>query len=187
MYNSNVNCYFYSNGSKLSLPSSVDPWYSVPDSSGNFNTTSNPTFSFSSGQSLFHASSYPASAASSFDSWQCFFCGLGTFEAYRTPEHYEYYNSGGTGVIRGNTYYALDNKQDADNIMGRDWKAYYQGLQKQYKQLAGEVKSGNKTLKEINQTLSDEILDTVADISQDVTQQTNYLKKILNEIGRAHV
>lgn len=108
--------------------------------------------------------------------------GSGNIECYSDVEHFKYYSSGGTGVIRGNTYYALDNKQDADNIMGRDWKAYYQGLQKQYKDLAGEVKSGNKTLKEINQTLSDEILDTVADISQDVTQQTNYLKKILNEL-----
>ena len=66
--------------------------------------------------------------------------------------------------------------------MGKDWKTYYQGLQKQYKELAGEVAAGNKTLKEINQTLSDQILDTVADISQDVAQQTNYLKKILEEI-----
>ena len=108
--------------------------------------------------------------------------GVGTVEAYSDVEHFKFYSSGGTGVIRGNTYYALDNAQDLDNIFGNDWKAYYQGLQKQYKDLAGEVASGNKTLKEINQTLSDEILDTVADISQDVTQQTNYLKKILNEL-----
>lgn len=182
LFNANVNCYFYSNGSKLSLPSNVDPWYSVPDSSGNFKTSFNSTFSFPSGQSLFYASSYPASAASSFNSWKCFFCGLGTFEAYRTPEHYEFYNSGGTGVIRGNTYYALDNKQDKDNIFGKDWKTYYQGLQKQYKQLAGEVAAGNKTLKEINETLSNDILDSVADVAQSVAQQTNYLKKILDEV-----
>lgn len=181
LYNSGVKCYFYSGGTKLSLSSTVDPWYSVPDSStGEFKTYYHTTFSYSAGQSSFSVSSYPSS--SSTDSWGSFFCGLGTFEAYRSVDTYTFYNSGGTGVIRGNTYYALDNKQDADNIMGRDWKAYYQGLQKQYRQLAGEVKSGNKTLKEINQTLSDEILDTVADISQDVTQQTNYLKKILNEL-----
>lgn len=108
--------------------------------------------------------------------------GLGTVEGYTDVEHFKFYSSGGTGVIRGNTYYAMDNAQNPDNIFGKDWKAYYQGLQKQYKQLAGEVASGNKTLKEINQILSDDILDTVADISQDVTQQTNYLKKILNEL-----
>lgn len=108
--------------------------------------------------------------------------GAGNIECYSDVEHFKYYSSGGTGVIRGNTYYALDNKQDKDNIFGKDWKTYYQGLQKQYKELAGEVAAGNKTLKEINQTLSDQILDTVADISQDVAQQTNYLKKILEEI-----
>ena len=114
------------------------------------------------------------------DSW--FFIGVGSFEAYRSVDYMQYYTSGGTGVIRGNTYYAMDNAQNPDNIFGKDWKAYYQGLQKQYKELAGEVAAGNKTLKEINQTLSDQILDTVADISQDVAQQTNYLKKILEEI-----
>ena len=108
--------------------------------------------------------------------------GAGNIECYSDVEHFKYYSSGGTGVIRGNTYYALDNKQDKDNIFGKDWKTYYQGLQKQYKELAGEVAAGNKTLKEINQTLSDQILDTVADISQDVAQQTNYLKKILDEV-----
>ena len=55
-------------------------------------------------------------------------------------------------------------------------------MQKQYKQLAGEVASGNKTLKEINETLSNDILDSVADVSQSVAQQTNYLKKILDEV-----
>lgn len=114
------------------------------------------------------------------DSW--FFIGVGSFEAYRSVDYMQYYTSGGTGVIRGNTYYAMDNAQNPDNIFGKDWKAYYQGLQKQYKELAGEVAAGNKTLKEINQTLSDQILDTVADISQDVAQQTNYLKKILDEV-----
>lgn len=108
--------------------------------------------------------------------------GSGNIECYSDVEHFKYYSSGGTGVIRGNTYYALDNAQNLDDIMGKDWKTYYQGLQKQYKELAGEVAAGNKTLKEINQTLSDQILDTVADISQDVAQQTNYLKKILEEI-----
>lgn len=106
----------------------------------------------------------------------------GTVECFTNLEYLKYYSSGGTGVIRGNTYYALDNAQNLDDIMGKDWKTYYQGLQKQYKELAGEVAAGNKTLKEINQTLSDQILDTVADISQDVAQQTNYLKKILEEI-----
>ena len=55
-------------------------------------------------------------------------------------------------------------------------------MQKQYKQLAGEVASGNKTLKEINETLSNDILDSVADVAQSVVQQTNYLKKILDEV-----
>lgn len=114
------------------------------------------------------------------DSW--FFIGVGSFEAYRSVDWLKFYTSGGTGVIRANTYYAFDNKQDADNIMGRDWKKYYQGLQYAYKDLAKGVAAGNKTLKEVNQTLSDEILGTVADISQDVAQQTNYLKKILDEI-----
>lgn len=106
----------------------------------------------------------------------------GTVECFTNLDYLKYYSSGGTGVIRGNTYYAMDNAQNPDNIFGKDWKAYYQGLQKQYKELAGEVAAGNKTLKEINQTLSDQILDTVADISQDVAQQTNYLKKILEEV-----
>lgn len=106
----------------------------------------------------------------------------GTVECFTNLEYLKYYSSGGTGVLRGNTYYALDNAQNIDDIMGKDWKTYYQGLQKQYKELAGEVAAGNKTLKEINQTLSDQILSTVADISQDVAQQTNYLKKILEEI-----
>lgn len=106
----------------------------------------------------------------------------GTVECFTNLEYLKYYSSGGTGVIRGNTYYALDNAQNVDDIMGKDWKSYYQGLQKQYKQLAGEVASGNKTLKEINETLSNDILDSVADVAQSVTQQTNYLKKILDEV-----
>lgn len=182
-YSSSVSCFFYSNGSMLSLPEDVDPWYLQPNSStGTFNTSHYSPFYFKKGQSSFSVSSYYSDLDSSDPTFKCFFCGLGTFEAYRSPEHYQFYTSGGTGVIRGNTYYALDNKQDADNIFGKDWKTYYQGLQKQYKELAGEVAAGNKTLKEINQTLSDQILDTVADISQDVAQQTNYLKKILEEI-----
>lgn len=108
--------------------------------------------------------------------------GAGNIECYSDVEHFKYYSSGGTGVIRGNTYYALDNKQDKDNIFGKDWKTYYKGLQKQYKQLAGEVAAGNKTLKEINETLSNDILDSVADVAQSVAQQTNYLKKILDEV-----
>ena len=181
-YSSSVSTSFYSlsdSGSVLlSLPEQIDPWYCVP-SSGTFSRISDTYYgsSFESGKSVFDVFPSFYNVANNPHFW-----GLGTFEAYRSVDWLNFYTSGGTGVIRGNTYYALDNKQDADNIMGRDWKAYYQGLQKQYKQLAGEVKSGNKTLKEINQTLSDEILDTVADISQDVTQQTNYLKKILNEL-----
>lgn len=163
----------------LSLPEQIDPWYCVPSSSGTYSRTSDTYYgsSFSAGKSVFDV--YP----SYYNVANCpHFWGLGTFEAYRTVDWMKYYASGGTGVIRGNTYYALDNKQDKDNIFGKDWKTYYQGLQKQYKQLAGEVAAGNKTLKEINQTLSDQILDTVADISQDVAQQTNYLKKILDEV-----
>ena len=106
----------------------------------------------------------------------------GTVECFTNLDYLKFYSSGGTGVIRGNTYYALDNAQNLDDIMGKDWKTYYQGLQKQYKQLAGEVASGNKTLKEINETLSKDILDSVADVAQSVTQQTNYLKKILDEV-----
>ena len=163
----------------LSLPEQIDPWYCVPSSSGTYSRTSDTYYgsSFSAGKSVFDV--YP----SYYNVSNCpHFWGLGTFEAYRSVDWLNFYTSGGTGVIRGNTYYALDNKQDADNIFGKDWKTYYQGLQKQYKELAGEVAAGNKTLKEINQTLSDQILDTVADISQDVAQQTNYLKKILEEI-----
>lgn len=175
--------YFYDADSNLlHLPEQIDPWYGKPDSSGSFVRKNNGRGTyFSSGQSQFLVKNYTSSVSSLYYA-QGFFCGAGSFEAYRSTDWLQFYQSGGTGVTRGNTYYALDNKQDADNIMGRDWKAYYQGLQKQYRQLAGEVKSGNKTLKEINQTLSDDILDTVADISQDVTQQTNYLKKILNEL-----
>ena len=163
----------------LSLPEQIDPWYCVSSSSGTYSRTSDTYYgsSFSAGKSVFDV--YP----SYYNVANCpHFWGLGTFEAYRSVDWLNFYTSGGTGVIRGNTYYALDNKQDADNIFGKDWKTYYQGLQKQYKELAGEVAAGNKTLKEINQTLSDQILDTVADISQDVAQQTNYLKKILEEI-----
>lgn len=163
----------------LSLPEQIDPWYCVPSSSGTYSRTSDTYYgsSFSAGKSVFDV--YP----SYYNVANCpHFWGLGTFEAYRSVDWLNFYTSGGTGVIRGNTYYALDNKQDKDNIFGKDWKAYYQGLQKQYKELAGEVAAGNKTLKEINQTLSDQILDTVADISQDVAQQTNYLKKILDEV-----
>lgn len=178
-----VDCFFYSNGEKLSLPADVDPWYLVPNSStGNFETAHNSPFYFAKGTSRFSVSSYYSGSDSNDESYNCFFCGLGTFEAYRSAEHYKYYNSGGTGVIRGNTYYALDNRQDKDNIFGKDWKTYYQGLQKQYKQLAGEVAAGNKTLKEINETLSNDILDSVADVAQSVAQQTNYLKKILDEV-----
>lgn len=163
----------------LSLPEQIDPWYCVPSSSGTYSRTSDTYYSssFPAGKSVFDV--YPSgyNVMNNPHFW-----GLGTFEAYRSVDWLNFYTSGGTGVIRGNTYYALDNKQDADNIFGKDWKTYYQGLQKQYKELAGEVAAGNKTLKEINQTLSDQILDTVADISQDVAQQTNYLKKILEEI-----
>lgn len=163
----------------LSLPEQIDPWYCVPSSSGTYSRTSDTYYgsSFSAGKSVFDV--YP----SYYNVANCpHFWGLGTFEAYRSVDWLNFYTSGGTGVIRANTYYAFDNKQDADNIMGRDWKKYYQGLQYAYKDLAKGVAVGNKTLKEVNQTLSDEILGTVADISQDVAQQTNYLRKILDEI-----
>lgn len=164
---------------RLSLPEQIDPWYCVVSSSGTFSRTSDTYYggSFKAGTSIFdvYPSYYDQSGA-------CHFWGLGTFEAYGSVDWLNFYTSGGTGVIRGNTYYALDNKQDKDNIFGKDWKSYYQGLQKQYKQLAGEVASGNKTLKEINETLSNDILDSVADVAQSVAQQTNYLKKILDEV-----
>ena len=179
-FTSQVKCFFYSGGTKFSLSSDIFPWYSVPNSDGEFVRENKASYSFLKGQSSFSVSSYHS--GSTFTSWGSFFCGLGTFEAYRSVDTYNFYNSGGTGVIRANTYYAFDNKQDADNIMGRDWKKYYQGLQYAYKDLAKGVAAGNKTLKEVNQTLSDEILGTVADISQDVAQQTNYLRKILDEI-----
>ena len=156
----------------LSLPEQIDPWYCVPSSSGTYSRTSDTYYgsSFSAGKSVFDV--YP----SYYNVANCpHFWGLGTFEAYRSVDWLNFYTSGGTGVIRANTYYAFDNKQDADNIMGRDWKKYYQGLQYAYKDLAKGVAVGN-------QTLSDEILGTVADISQDVAQQTNYLRKILDEI-----
>lgn len=175
-----VSASFYSDSNTLfSLPEQLDPWYCSPDKNG----------VFSKSNQLYYGVSL-ASGQSSFDLYPSYwnirgtlhFWGLGTFEAYRTVDWMKFYASGGTGVIRGNTYYAMDNAQNPDNIFGKDWKAYYQGLQKQYKELAGEVAAGNKTLKEINQTLSDQILNTVADISQDVAQQTNYLKKILDEV-----
>lgn len=174
-----VSASFYSDSNTLlSLPEQLDPWY-CHLVNGSFSKSNQLYYgvSLASGQSSFNL--YPSyyNIRGTLHFW-----GLGTFEAYRTVDWMKYYASGGTGVIRGNTYYALDNKQDKDNIFGKDWKTYYQGLQKQYKQLAGEVAAGNKTLKEINQTLSDQILDTVADISQDVAQQTNYLKKILDEV-----
>ena len=163
----------------LSLPEQIDPWYCVPSSSGTYSRTSDTYYgsSFPAGKSVFDV--YP----SYYNVGNCpHFWGLGSFEAYRSVDWLKFYTSGGTGVIRGNTYYALDNKQDKDNIFGKDWKTYYQGLQKQYKQLAGEVAAGNKTLKEINETLSNDILDSVADVAQSVAQQTNYLKKILDEV-----
>lgn len=163
----------------LSLPEQIDPWYCVPSSSGTYSRTSDTYYgsSFPAGKSVFDV--YP----SYYNVANCpHFWGLGSFEAYRSADWLKFYTSGGTGVIRGNTYYALDNKQDKDNIFGKDWKTYYQGLQKQYKQLAGEVAAGNKTLKEINETLSNDILDSVADVAQSVAQQTNYLKKILDEV-----
>lgn len=183
-----LNIYLYSSSTSKVSSEPIYPWNKTP-SGGSFSTASTgdsryATFFSNSGNGLdfFTVYKYPREPGYPRYTAYAGFVGLGTFEAYRSVDHMQYYLSGGTGVIRGNTYYALDNAQNLDNIMGRDWKAYYQGLQKQYRQLAGEVKSGNKTLKEINQTLSDEILDTVADISQDVTQQTNYLKKILNEL-----
>lgn len=176
---------YYSSDSQVILSSDILPWYSKPGSDGSFSTvsTGNAKYAtFSSGQKSFSVSSFPYIPGYPRYTAYAGFIGLGTFEAYRSVEHMQYYLSGGTGVIRGNTYYAMDNAQNPDNIFGKDWKSYYQGLQKQYKELAGEVAAGNKTLKEINQTLSDQILDTVADISQDVAQQTNYLKKILEEV-----
>lgn len=183
-----LNIYLYSSSTSKVSSEPIYPWNKTP-SGGSFSTASTgdsryATFFSNSGNGLDYFTVYKYPREPGYPRYTAYagFVGLGTFEAYRSVDHMQYYLSGGTGVIRGNTYYALDNAQNLDNIMGRDWKAYYQGLQKQYRQLAGEVKSGNKTLKEINQTLSDEILDTVADISQDVTQQTNYLKKILNEL-----
>lgn len=183
-----LNIYLYSSSTSKVSSEPIYPWNKTP-SGGSFSTASTgdsryATFFSNSGNGLDFFTVYKYPREPGYPRYTAYtgFVGLGTFEAYRSVDHMQYYLSGGTGVIRGNTYYALDNAQNLDNIMGRDWKAYYQGLQKQYRQLAGEVKSGNKTLKEINQTLSDEILDTVADISQDVTQQTNYLKKILNEL-----
>lgn len=164
----------------LSLPEQIDPWYCVVQSDGTFRRTADTYYgsSFPAGQSVFNIyPSYYNGGRNASHFW-----GLGSFEAYRSVDWLNFYTTGGTGVIRGNTYYALDNKQDKDNIFGKDWKSYYQGLQKQYKQLAGEVASGNKTLKEINETLSNDILDSVADVAQSVTQQTNYLKKILDEV-----
>lgn len=176
----NFTFYSYSDSNFVPVCNS-DPliYCTVPSASGSFDAADSK-YALNTSSSVFSVRSAAPSASDLKSKW--FLISAGSFEVYRTVDYMEYYTSGGTGVIRGNTYYALDNAQDTDNIFGNDWKAYYQGLQKQYKDLAGEVASGNKTLKEINQTLSDEILDTIADISQDVTQQTNYLKKILNEL-----
>lgn len=185
---SSLNIYLYSSSTSKVSSEPIYPWNKNP-SGGSFSTVTTgnakyATFFSTSGNGLdyFTVSNYPRVPGYPRYTAYAGFVGLGTFEVYRSVDHMQYYLSGGTGVIRGNTYYALDNAQNLDNIMGKDWKTYYQGLQKQYKELAGEVAAGNKTLKEINQALSDQILDTVADISQDVAQQTNYLKKILEEI-----
>lgn len=183
-----LNIYLYSSSTSKVISEPIYPWNKKP-SAGSFSTVTTgnakyATFFSTPGNGLdyFTVSSYPREPGYPRYTAYAGFVGLGTFEVYRSVDHMQYYLSGGTGVIRGNTYYALDNKQDKDNIFGKDWKAYYQGLQKQYKQLAGEVASGNKTLKEINETLSNDILDSVADVAQSVTQQTNYLKKILDEV-----
>lgn len=183
-----LNIYLYSSSTSKVVSDPIYPWNKTP-SGGSFSTVTTgnakyATFFSNSGNGLdyFTVSNVPRVPGYPRYTAYAGFVGLGTFEAYRSVDHMQYYLSGGTGVIRGNTYYAMDNAQNPDNIFGKDWKTYYQGLQKQYKELAGEVAAGNKTLKEINQTLSDQILDTVADISQDVAQQTNYLKKILDEV-----
>lgn len=187
-FSSFLNIYLYSSSTSKVISEPIYPWNKKP-SGGSFSTVTTgnakyATFFSTSGNGLdyFTVSNYPHVPGYPRYTAYAGFVGLGTFEVYRSVDHMQYYLSGGTGVIRGNTYYALDNKQDKDNIFGKDWKTYYQGLQKQYKQLAGEVAAGNKTLKEINETLSNDILDSVADISQDVAQQTNYLKKILDEV-----
>lgn len=183
-----LNIYLYSSSTSKVISEPIYPWNKKP-SGGSFSTVTTgnakyATFFSLSGNGLdyFTVSNYPRVPGYPRYTAYAGFVGLGTFEAFRSVDHMQYYLSGGTGVIRGNTYYALDNKQDKDNIFGKDWKTYYQGLQKQYKQLAGEVASGNKTLKEINETLSNDILDSVADVAQSVAQQTNYLKKILDEV-----
>lgn len=183
-----LNIYLYSSSTSKVVSDPIYPWNKTP-SGGSFSTATTgnakyATFFSNSGNGLDYFTVSDVPRVPGYPRYTAYagFVGLGTFEAYRSVDHMQYYLSGGTGVIRGNTYYAMDNAQNPDNIFGKDWKAYYQGLQKQYKELAGEVAAGNKTLKEINQTLSDQILDTVADISQDVAQQTNYLKKILEEI-----
>ncbi|WP_455254079.1 hypothetical protein [Ruminococcus sp.] len=185
---SSLNIYLYSSSTSKVSSEPIYPWSKTP-SGGSFSTASTgdsryATFFSNSGNGLDYFTVYKYPREPGYPRYTAYagFVGLGAFEAYRSVDHMQYYLSGGTGVIRGNTYYALDNAQNLDDIMGKDWKTYYQGLQKQYKELAGEVAAGNKTLKEINQTLSDQILDTVADISKDVAQQTNYLKKILEEI-----
>lgn len=183
-----LNIYLYSSSTSKVISEPIYPWNKKP-SAGSFSTVTTgnakyATFFSTSGNGLdyFTVSNYPREPGYPRYTAYAGFVGLGTFEVYRSVDHMQYYLSGGTGVIRGNTYYALDNKQDKDNIFGKDWKSYYQGLQKQYKQLAGEVAAGNKTLKEINETLSNDILDSVADVAQSVAQQTNYLKKILDEV-----
>lgn len=160
----------------LSLPESIFPWSSVPDSNGNFNRVNHSPFNFNEGQSKFLTSNPGSDDSSPF----CFFAGVGTFEAYRSSDWLDFYMSGGTGVLRGNTYYKLDNAVNPDEVA--NGSAIYKQLQEHYKTLAGEVKAGTKTLSEINQILSDEILDTAKDIEQNTAVQANYLKKILNEV-----
>ncbi len=176
---SNVPTFFYkySNGPVLlSLPESILPWSSVPDRDGNFNRINKSPFNFDEGQSKFLVGN-PASVD---NSPSCFFAGVGTFEAYRSSDWLDFYMSGGTGVLRGNTYYKFDNAINTDEMA--NGSAIYKQLQEQYKTLAGDVKAGTKTLSEINQILSDEILDTAKDIEQNTAVQANYLKKILNEV-----
>ncbi len=173
-----VVCSFYDFGNQLISFDSIQSYWSTPTSSGEFVQSSSKNCLL--GGSQFNT--YPSiSYYRGFNEGGAF-VGVGSFEAYRSKDWLDFYTGGGTGVIRGNTYYKFDNAVNPDELA--NGSAIYKQFQDHYKTLAEEVKAGNKTLSEINQILSDEILDVAENIEQNTAVQANYLKKILDELKK---
>ena len=171
-----VQVIFYNANDQLSLFSlseTIYPWFFNPSSDGTFKRGNKSPFNFDSGTSSFSANSNINTTTY----FPCFL-GAGSFESYRSYDWLDYYVHGGTGVLRGNTYYALDNAIDEDGLL--NGSALYDQLQEHYKDLSQQVASGNLTLSEMNKTLSDEILDSLENIEQNTEVQTKYLKKIVD-------